>query len=72
MNKKHYVIFFEDERAKTLLSKDWARNNQHCFPEYDFNSKAPTSNTIDHYLVENLGFTLISDNEKFVCFKLTN
>lgn len=75
MNKKHYVIYFDENtnQAVTKTSKDWARENQHHFqPEYNFIDKTPTSNYIDHFLVDELGFTLKSDDEKFVCFKLTN
>jgi hypothetical protein len=75
MNKKHYVIYFDENtnQAITKTSKEWARDNQDYFmPKYNFIDKTPTSNKIDHFLVDILGFTLISDDEKFVCFKLTN
>ena len=75
MNKKHYVIYFDKNanQAITKTSKDWARDNQDYFkPKYDFIEKTPTSNKIDRYLVDKLGFTLMSDDEKFICFKLTN
>ncbi|WP_291098488.1 MULTISPECIES: hypothetical protein [unclassified Flavobacterium] len=74
MNKKHYVIYFDENinQAVTKTSREWARDNQNHFPDYDFIESIPTSNTIDHFLVDELGYTLISDDEKFVCFKLTN
>ena len=72
MNKRHYVVYFENEVAITKTSREWARENQGHFKNFNFiNNNEPTSNIIDHYLVDNLGFTLISDDEKFVCFKLT-
>ena len=70
MNKHHYVVYFENGVAITKTSKEWARDNQEHFQNY--NNIKPTSNEIDHYLVDNLGFSLIADDEKFVCFKLTN
>ncbi len=74
MNKKHYVIYFDENKkeAVTKTSREWARDNQNHFPDYNFIENIPTSNTIDHFLVDRLGYTLISDDDKFVCFKLTN
>lgn len=69
MSKKHYVVYFQNENTITKTSKEWAKDNQECFPNYAI--KIPTSNEIDRYLVDNFGFTLTSDDEKFVCFKLT-
>lgn len=70
MSKKHYVVYFQNESAITKTSKEWAEDNKECFPNYV--KKIPTSNEIDRYLVDNFGFTLTSDDEKFVCFKLVN
>lgn len=70
MNKKHFVVYFENGEVKTMTSRDWAKENPNHFKV--FNKKNPTSNQIDHYLVENMGFTLIADDEKFICFKLIN
>ncbi|MDD2674213.1 MAG: hypothetical protein PHF81_04980 [Flavobacterium sp.] len=75
MNKKHYVIYFDENENKAVTKKsiDWARDNQDYFkPKYNFIDKLPTPNKIDHFLVDELGYTLVSDDEKFVCFKLTN
>jgi hypothetical protein len=70
MSKKHYVVYFQNENTITKTSKEWAKDNQECFPNYA--NKVPTSNEIDRYLVDNFGFTLTSDDEKFVCFNLVN
>lgn len=72
MNKRHFVVYFENNVAITKTSKDWARENQEHFPNYSFinSDNEPTSNAIDLYLVDKLGFTLVSDDEKFVCYKL--
>jgi hypothetical protein len=70
MNKKHFVIYFENGNAITKTSREWAEENQDCFPNYV--NTTPTSNEIDRYLVDKLGYTLTSDKEKFVCFKLVN
>jgi hypothetical protein len=70
MNKKHFVIYFENGKAITKTSREWAEENQECFPNYV--NKTPTSNEIDRYLVDKLGYSLTSDEERFVCFKLVN
>lgn len=74
MNKNHYVVYFEKGIAISKTSKEWVRDNQSYFPKYSFlnSDNEPTSITIDLYLVDKLSYTLISDKEKFVCFKLTN
>ncbi len=72
MNKKHYVIYFENGIVKTFKSKEWAEENRECFKHSFIGQDVPTSNEIDRYLVSEKGFSLISDNEKFVCFKLVN
>ena len=71
MNKKHYVIYFDEKTniAITKTSREWAIEHPDIFPV--FNNRRPISNEIDHYLVDKLGFTVMSDDEKFVCFKLT-
>jgi hypothetical protein len=70
MNKKHFVIYFENGKAITKTSREWAEENQDRFPNYI--NTTPTSNEIDRYLVDKFGYTLTSDKEKFVCFKLVN
>ncbi len=74
MNKRHYVVYFDEitNQAITKTSRDWARDNQDYFPNYNFINNSPTPNEIDHRLVSEYGYTLISDDEKFVCFKLTD
>lgn len=73
MNKKHFVVYFQNENAITKTSKEWAEENQQYFPRFTFTgSDKPTSDAIDKFLVSELGFTLISDYQKFVCFKLVN
>jgi hypothetical protein len=73
MSKKHYVVYFLSESAITKTSKEWAEENQECFPRYSFiGSDKPTSDAIDKFLVSELGYSLIADDEKYVCFKLVN
>jgi hypothetical protein len=72
MNKKHYVIFWENGIVQTLRSKEWADQNRDCFKNTFIGNDIPTSNDIDRFLVSERGFTLVSDNEKFVCFKLVD
>lgn len=72
MNKKHYVIFFENGKAVTMTSKEWAENNKNCFKNTFIGKDVPTSNEIDRFLVSERGYSLISDMDKFICFKLTS
>lgn len=74
MRKKHYVVYFENTNLIFKTSKEWASENQHYFPNHTFvdSANTPTSNAIDLLLVDNLGFTLVADEEKFVCYKLVN
>ena len=72
MNKKHYVIFWENGIVKTLRSKEWADQNRECFKTSFIGNDIPTSNEIDRFLVSERGFTLIADSEKYVCFKLVD
>lgn len=66
MNKKYYVVYFSNDKIITNLAEDWANENMSYFP----NGK-PSQLEICLFLIDNFGFTLVSDKEKHVCYKLT-
>jgi hypothetical protein len=66
MSKKHFIVYFQNEKAITKTSKEWAEENKEYFPNYANN--IPSLTEIDLYLVDNLGFSMVSDNEKYICF----
>ncbi|MBK9224045.1 MAG: hypothetical protein IPO23_04185 [Flavobacterium sp.] len=51
--KKHLVIYFENDILISKSVKDWARENQNYFRNYDFltPNTTPTSVEIDLFLV---------------------
>ena len=66
MNKKYYVVYFSNDKTITYSAKDWADENMSYFPNGE-----PSQLEICLFLIENYGFTLDYDNEKYVCHKLT-
>lgn len=72
--KKHLVIYFENDILISKSVKDWARENQDYFRNHDFltPNTTPTSIEIDLFLVNHLNYSMISDENKTICFKLTN
>ena len=65
MNKKHFIVTFENDEAQTTETLAWAREN---FPNYN---EETTYEKVYIYLVNEKGFRLVSDNEKFVCYNFT-
>lgn len=53
---------FENDKAQTTETLVWAKDN---FPNYSEQTK---NGEVYVYLVDKKGFTLISDDEKFVCY----
>uniref|UniRef100_UPI00404ACAA5 hypothetical protein n=1 Tax=Gelidibacter sp. TaxID=2018083 RepID=UPI00404ACAA5 len=68
MNKKHFVVF-RDEKGKLHES-----TNVEFRKKYTnlFDKKPKTPVNADQQLVSKHGFTLISDEEKIICFNLFN
>lgn len=62
MAKKHFIVTFENDKAQTTETLVWAKDN---FPNYSEQTK---NGDVYVYLVDKKGFTLISDDEKFVCY----
>ncbi len=62
MDKKHFIVTFENDKAQTTETLAWARKN---FPNYNEQIK---NEDVYLFLVDKNGFTLVSDEEKFVCF----
>lgn len=59
---KHFVIYFENATQVTTTPREWARQNQVHFPNYDFSSNdtrnTPNTETVARYLLGN-GFKFI-------------
>ncbi len=62
MEKKHFIVTFENDEAQTANTLDWAREN---FPNFDEQTK---NEEVYLFLVDKKGFRLVSDDEKFVCY----
>jgi hypothetical protein len=73
MNREHFLIYLINEILQQTTPKDWARANQHYFPDYNFMNanNTPTTDAIEAYLVTHLGFTMLANNEIVICYKLT-
>lgn len=65
MAKKHFIVTFENDEAQTTETLAWAREN---FPNYN---EETTYEKVYIYLVDERGFRLVSDDEKFVCYNFT-
>ena len=65
MDKKHFIVTFENDKAQTTESLVWASEN---YPNYNEQTK---EQEVYIYLVDKEGFRLVSDHEKFICYKLT-
>lgn len=60
MNRKHYVIYFDENRQLHLTTpKDWARQHADEFEAYNFAVKMPTTDFISSYIIDNHDFTRI-------------
>lgn len=70
MNRKHYVIFFENEELIQTTPKDWAREHEDEFPNFNFNEKMPTTDQISAHLVQNYGYTRIEGRNRVVTIEL--
>ncbi|MBN9285567.1 MULTISPECIES: hypothetical protein [unclassified Flavobacterium] len=70
INKKHFILFNNNGVISSTTPKDWARANQEHFNNYDFtNSKnTPTVNVIEKFLVENLNYHKMENNEMVICY----
>jgi hypothetical protein len=67
MAKKHFIVTFENNKAQTANTLDWAKENN--FPGYNEQTK---NEEVYIYLVDKKGFRLVSDDEKFVCYNFNH
>ena len=67
MSKKHFIVTFENDKAQTSETLAWAREN---FPNY--NEQKTTYEEVYIYLVDERGFRLVSDSEKYVCYNFNS
>jgi len=65
MDKKHFIVTFENDKAQTTETLVWAKEN---YPNYN---EQTTNEDVYLFLVDEKGFRLTSDSEKFVCYNFT-
>jgi hypothetical protein len=71
MNRKHYVIYFDDNKQLIYTTpKDWARDHENEFPDYNFEIALPTTDKISAYLISNYGFTRIESQNVVITIQL--
>ena len=68
INKKHFIIFNNNGVISASTPKDWARANQILFPNYNFVNHTPTINVIEKYLIDNLKFHKVENEEVVICY----
>lgn len=71
MNRKHFVIYLLNNEIITTTPKDWSRANENHFQDFNFmnGNNTPTTDVIESYLILNLGFTRVENDNAVVCFK---
>jgi hypothetical protein len=64
-NKKHFIIFNNGGVISATTPKDWARAHQAAFPNYTFedSDSTPIVNIIESYLINNLGYRRVENDE---------
>lgn len=65
---KHFMIYYQKGTGTFVVTgpKPWARENQHYFPNYNFQGKnIPTTGVIETWLINNRNFQRVVDNEDF-------
>lgn len=55
---KHILIYYKKGTGTYVVSepRPWARENSILFPDYDFDKKHPTTETIEKWLIKNKNF----------------
>ncbi len=74
INKKHFILFNNNGIISATTPKDWARANQHFFPNYNFTNSdnTPTVNIIEQYLINNLAYHKVDNDEIVICYAYNN
>ena len=70
MNRKNFVIYFENDQLIYSTTKDWARQHDEEFPNFNFDVKMPTTDEISIHLVKNHGYTRIENENRVVTIQL--
>lgn len=72
MNRKHFIIYYHDNKLIQTTPKNWARNNKKEFPKHNFedSDNTPTTEAIENYLINQYGFKILADSELVICYKL--
>lgn len=68
--KKHFIIYNNGGVLSATTPKDWARAHRNYFPTFSFigSDNTPTVDTIENYLINNMGFSRIVNNEIVMCY----
>lgn len=66
MAAKHFMIYYKQGTGTYIVTepRPWARENQHHFPDYTFQSDdCPITNVIEAWLINNKNFQRVVDND---------
>jgi hypothetical protein len=69
-NKKHFIIFNNGGVISATTPKDWARAHQTLFPEnsFDDSDSTPTVDIIERYLIAQLNYSRVENDEIVICY----
>ncbi len=73
MNRNHFLIYFKENKMLSNTPKDWARENKHYFPKYDFSdnqSNIPITDEIVAFLENNFAFSTVADDSVAIHYNL--
>jgi hypothetical protein len=66
MARKHFMIYYQKGAGTYVVTepRPWARENQHYFPNYNFQpDNYPITNIIEEWLISNRDFERVVYNE---------
>ncbi len=61
---KHFMIYYQKGTGTYIITepRPWSRENTHLFPNYDFIDNHPTTDVIEHLLINNYNFLITEYN----------
>lgn len=71
MRKKYYIRFTRDGRQVEMRLREWARENQHYFPNYGFTNSQddhPITHHIRDYCVSNLNARVDINDQRVILY----
>lgn len=68
MAAKHFMMYYQRGTGTFVVTepRPWAKENQDLFPDYDFVTQIPTTNTVEERLINNYGFRRVVRNDDVV------